>query len=113
MIEIQEFENYKKQFGLHKKAKVTDLPVKILVENFSEKELISMILLNFTGNHFDALKNKNKDLYNKWNHIQWDLTLSYLSGTRCCGISNTKCPFPLEEEINFISSIRKDIKLYN
>lgn len=76
----ESFEELKKKYGLHKKANITDLPAVVLAEKLSADILAKLMGCRFFGNHFDALRWKDKEIYLSINHQQWDITLSCLTG---------------------------------
>ena len=110
---FERFEELAKRYGLHRKAKVTDLPAEVLAAELTADELAVWCACCFFGNHFDALQKVDKERFKAVNHGQWDLTLSAMAGIRVCGLQTDKgeCPYPFENDLEWWLSVRTDLKL--
>lgn len=112
MITKERFQELAKQYGLHRKAGLPDLPAKVLAAELTRDELAALCAKRLFGAHFEALKMVDKAYFNEINHGQWDLTLSHLSGKRVCGSpTGGQCPYPFEQNAGFWLKARPDLRL--
>jgi len=101
----------KAKYGLHKKASLTDVPAAVLARYLSADDLAALVMTKYFGNHYEALKRTDPNLFNLVNHYQWDITLSSMAGTRVCGKSHEgRCPFPFEARLEFVKETRPDLQ---
>jgi hypothetical protein len=69
----------------------------------SEDSLKLLCAKYFFGDWWHAYKTKFKEGFHSFNHEQWDITLTFLGGTRLCGkqIDSGECPYPFERNLVF------------
>lgn len=101
-MNLQLTDKDRKEHGLHHKADITSLPAKVLMSKFTIAELKELCAKRYFGNQWDALKMLDKETYQRISHQNWDLNLSFIGGTRLCGLNiDGKCPHSFEDDIDF------------